>query len=523
VRRLLRRRPAGPPVALVFLSGRAGATRRYRCDHQAEQYAWLGARVKVVAVETADLGRLIADPPGGIVLHRVPWDEEIGRFATALADRRVPVLFDTDDLIFDPSLAEYAPISATSDNGLERQRLAMEKSCGVTVSTGPLARHAAAITPHVAVLPNVVSSEMVIQADRARGLDRSRGREELAIGYLSGTPYHDENFLQAADAVLWALAAYPHTTFVAAGRLNLDSRFDGLGERVRRIPMRPWDQLPELIATLAVNLAPLDPNSPFSECKSCVKYLEAALVGVPTVASPRPDFARVVIHGANGLLADSQHEWREALRRLIETPALRSELGQRAWEDVRTCHTSGRAAGGARAAMTELLGGRPGALPLRIEWIVAHMPEDVQSTLAAALAERGHDVTVRATAGRPRSPQRLRHGKGYLAVQHGEHDGRFDISIGEEAVAPENSRGRFTFVYGKAELVESLPPGVFPILSSADEPELSQGWSRPVEVAADVEALEKLLQQSAALLPATLGAADIDEPRVLSGGERFVG
>jgi glycosyltransferase involved in cell wall biosynthesis len=127
--------------------------------------------------------------------------------------------------------------------------------------------------------------------------------------------------------------------FVCAGFLELDSRFDRFGDRVERVPWQPWQFLPDLQARSDVNLAPLAPT-PFNECKSCVKYLEAALVEVPTIASPRSEFVRVIQPGQNGLLADSGDAWREALGHLVEDARIRVEIGRTARADVLERHTT---------------------------------------------------------------------------------------------------------------------------------------------------------------------------------------
>jgi glycosyltransferase involved in cell wall biosynthesis len=49
--------------------------------------------------------------------------------------------------------------------------------------------------------------------------------------------------------------------------------------------------------------------------------------GVPWVASPRPEYARLHAAGA-GILADRPRTWYRELKRLRESPALREELSQ---------------------------------------------------------------------------------------------------------------------------------------------------------------------------------------------------
>ena len=60
-----------------------------------------------------------------------------------------------------------------------------------------------------------------------------------------------------------------------------------------------WDKLPALISEVDINLAPLV-DSIFNRAKSEIKWIEAALVKVPTVASKIGAFSDMVIDGETG-------------------------------------------------------------------------------------------------------------------------------------------------------------------------------------------------------------------------------
>lgn len=58
-------------------------------------------------------------------------------------------------------------------------------------------------------------------------------------------------------------------------------------------------------------------------------------VGLPAVASPQRSYVEAIGHAGGGIVAESQDEWREALKTLVSEPGLRAELGARAARTVR--------------------------------------------------------------------------------------------------------------------------------------------------------------------------------------------
>jgi GT2 family glycosyltransferase len=394
-----------PMKAALFVSAEPADPKRYRCDHQAEQLAMLGVSVDVKRADEVRWGD-IADRYGLFVLHRVAFDEALKWFIGVARRKGKRVIFDTDDLVFDPDalhahFAGLEHLDASERRALER-RVAksyetLRSADAVTTSTEPLAELARRLNDRVAVTPNTASTAMVEQADAALAR-REEGEPDdaVTIAYMSGTPTHDRDFLEAADAVRTVLEELEFTRLLVVGDLRLGREFATLRERIRQVSFQPWYRLPEILAGVHVNLAPLERGNPFTEAKSSIKYLEAGLLAVPTVASPRSDFRRVIEHGRNGLLADTPEEWRAALDEIVSSPDRRRTIGAAAYEDVRVNHTTYAWARSLHKTFVDLVGSRSSATRLRINVVSAtkagRRERSLADSLARYLSSRGHRV-----------------------------------------------------------------------------------------------------------------------------------
>ena len=92
----------------------------------------------------------------------------------------------------------------------------------------------------------------------------------------------------------------------------------GLEQQIEWRSLQPLLNLPTEMARLDINLAPLEVGNPFCEAKSELKFFDAALVNVPTVASPTGPFRRAIDHGRTGFLATSGDDWYLYLKRLVQ-------------------------------------------------------------------------------------------------------------------------------------------------------------------------------------------------------------
>lgn len=337
--------------AALLLSGCPGDAKRYRCDHLSEQLELLGVSTESAVQGEIDLTDAL-DCFSIFILHRVAYDRNIDWFLRKARERGALVLFDTDDWVFDPEAYRFIDTTGMSERdqklyrtGLQRYRETIARSHGMIVSTDALFDLASGLQKDVRVLPNVVSSEMTKLATAARAgtsFRRTGGSygQTVTLGYLSGTPTHRKDFAVAEDAIEWALETYPATRLLTVGHIDVSDRFGRFGERFQHQPLMPWQRLADTLSRIDINLAPLEPDNPFTASKSAIKFLEAALVGVPTIASPTPDFRRTVDHGETGWLAETLAEWREGLRYLIERPEAARGIGEKARDQVLAKHTT---------------------------------------------------------------------------------------------------------------------------------------------------------------------------------------
>ena len=189
----------------------------------------LGATAEVASFDLVDLAESL-DRFQAFVLHRVPWGSDVGAFLDGARAAGKPVLFDTDDLVFDPAVLDH--VAALEDmpsdevrlyaEGLERYRRSLQECDAVIVSTSTLKGLAGELHPRVVVSPNVASRAMVEAGDVARTAVTKR-TDVVTIGcYSSGTNTHKRDFLEAAAMRLLAvLESRPRARLLVAGSLPL--------------------------------------------------------------------------------------------------------------------------------------------------------------------------------------------------------------------------------------------------------------------------------------------------------------
>ena len=85
--------------------------------------------------------------------------------------------------------------------------------------------------------------------------------------------------------------------------------------RIETLPLQDFLNLQRVIGDVEINVVPLQDNE-FANCKSELKYFEAAIVGTVTIATPTFTYRGAIDDGRNGYLATAQ-QWNDILRERV--------------------------------------------------------------------------------------------------------------------------------------------------------------------------------------------------------------
>jgi len=325
---------------VLFVAGVEEAPLRYRVYHPAEALGLLNITSQICFYTDQNLERA-ADGAGLVVLHRVKATAQILDFITSTRRKGIPILSDVDDLIFDVESARAIPwLNGRSPNEVDefledvgRYRTTIDACDGLITSTSTLRTEAEKLIGIPSrCFPNGVGLRLDHLSQAA--VEKIPFSRDLRMGFLSGTNTHALDFGSIELAIAKILEQFLKSELWMVGNIEAPNSLLRFGQRVRRIPMLPWQRLPQLTRQLGVNLAPLTLGNVFNETKSQIKWLEAALVEVPTIASPTQPFREMIRHGENGFLASSPAEWIQCLATLLQDPNLRERMGKHAREDA---------------------------------------------------------------------------------------------------------------------------------------------------------------------------------------------
>ncbi len=395
---------------LFIISPWAGCTNRYRAYNMKEYLTLAGIDSDVISLEEMDDRLSWVFSFDIIVIHRIPMNDVLLALIGKCKDLSIPVIFDLDDYIFDESLVNGIDEIKRMKPAERNEWIQHVRGCRKTLdacdyfigTTDFLIKKVEKLGKRAFLIRNGLNTTQ-IKESRAALRKVERDIHGIKIGFFSGTKTHQKDFEVVRPALIRILREYNNAFLCIGGFLELNHGFDEYAQRIERLPYVDWKELPFNLAKIDINISPLEPDNPFCEAKSELKYFEAALLKIPTIATPTDAYIWSIRDGENGLLASSEEEWFEKLKTLIEDASLRRNLGERAYENVMETYTPRVQARKVRGVYEDIATDyrkRTGVADeiLSIGFIVSsgndkHAPDNLLSFLKN-LSEKGHVIRI---------------------------------------------------------------------------------------------------------------------------------
>lgn len=277
-----------------------------------------------------------------VIFYRVPALPDVVRMMVAARLMGKVTFYEIDDLLFD---AQYPPPIETYGGyvkhqeyaGLTRGMALFRAAAGLCdygiASTRPLAERLATLvrSGHCYLHRNGLDSQNIIPAQMP-----ATDKDRVSLFYGSGTKAHNSDFIEEALPAIQRILEERHDArLIVVGYLELPSEFrTRFSHRVVQLPVTKsirayWTYL----AGSDINLAVLKRDD-MTDCKSELKWFEAACFGIPSVVSETENYLDVIREGIDGCIARGPDGWYAELRRLLDSEADRHAIGKAARERV---------------------------------------------------------------------------------------------------------------------------------------------------------------------------------------------
>jgi glycosyltransferase involved in cell wall biosynthesis len=282
-----------------------------------------------------------------LIIYRMPSIPLLDDYLYEAKRLGIKTYYDIDDPIFNQSvysdntnLKHLDPNERThllSDAVLYRE--AMTKVDALILSTNYLKILAASeFDKPVFLWRNLADSSTLSMVKECRNARDNNQTDSFVIGYASGSRAHDEDFSVVSKVLSTILSLNEHVSLRVLGHVVIPLELQTFENRIESQPFSGYLQYLQALSQTDVSIVPLTKDR-FNECKSAIRYIEASLCEVPTIASSVGQFSEIIADGEDGYLADSTEEWVSKLTTLLNDREMRLAMGVKSREKVMMQHT----------------------------------------------------------------------------------------------------------------------------------------------------------------------------------------
>ncbi len=329
----------GKKIALYFVKNIDYSTSRYRCYNTfgatLESEKWQA--VYFLKDEVKEALEILPQCDVLIFGREAGLSKSMKKLIEMAKKEGIKVGLDIDDLVFDKKYLDLF-LETVSDNSNRSywvgyfagvKEIADKMDFFIATNEFLAGKLTESFGKPVKIIRNSLNQEQV-EASEVYVRNKIRKDEKFVIGYFSGSNTHRNDLKVALPQVLKFFKKHDDAILKIVGFMILDEDARKMEEqgKIQFSPFTDFRKLQRLMAEVDVNIAPLVLND-FTNCKSELKFFEAAMVETTTIASPSYTFSRAIKDGKNGFLAQPG-EWYDKLEYLYTHPEENKKIAEEA-------------------------------------------------------------------------------------------------------------------------------------------------------------------------------------------------
>ncbi len=334
----------GKKIAIMFYHTADTSTFRYRCYNpmQTLNDSNIWDSVYFFREEIKQIYDLIPKV-SMLIFVRIKWEYIVDDLVRRVRNLKIPILFDIDDLVCNIRYIKTVTNTLNVHFGgevdydfwfsyISRLEYTASLVDGFITTNNYLGeRLEDRFNKPYQIIPNSINQEQLKASERCLSIkNKTKFTSPFTIGYFSGTPSHINDFRTVYSEILSFLHDFPDSILLVVGFMEFPESMQPYikNKQVQYMPLVDFVELQRLIAQVDVNIVPLVENI-FTNCKSELKFFEAAIVETPTIAAPIYTYRSAITDGETGFLCQPGQMY-ERLKQLYNDRVFAKQMAGKA-------------------------------------------------------------------------------------------------------------------------------------------------------------------------------------------------
>lgn len=323
--------------------------RKYRVQQLEELWATGGIDVTYSHFEDFPRCADILQSASHVLFYRLSQSPLVSAYLYEARRLGLPSLYDIDDPLFSvPAYATYSN-AATFSAGLRSHFIsqaplyaAVMNACdAISVSTPALREHAGLFSSrpifvrrNFADKASLDGGSLAAAAVAQHGATRRDGTP-FTLAFASGSNGHEADLNTIMPDVQAFLSAAPDRRLLILGRFDQSQLPESILAKAEIRPFLDYVAYLKALAAADCVVMPLTDDL-FNRCKSGVRLIDAASVGVAAVVPEVGDSSTMVRHGQTGFVVGPGDSWIEVLERMAADRNSTATMGEAARHHLET-------------------------------------------------------------------------------------------------------------------------------------------------------------------------------------------